>query len=82
MGTAQTTFVVERCCDATGSHVTGRGPDQTRKYVLRIPCVFFLLTIVVVHSGVPLGVRMRNRKLRNIHPSGAFSPEVPPWGAR
>jgi hypothetical protein len=24
-----------------------------------------------------LGVRMRNRKLRNIHPSGAFSPEVP-----
>jgi hypothetical protein len=27
--------------------------------------------------GVPLGVRMRNHKLRNIRPSGAFSPEVP-----
>jgi hypothetical protein len=42
MGTAQTTFVVERCDGATGSHetgshVTGRDPDRTRKYVLRMP---------------------------------------------
>ena len=27
--------------------------------------------------GVPLGVPMRNRKLHNIRPSGAFSPEMP-----
>jgi len=27
-------------------------------------------------AGVPLGARMRNRKLCNIRPSGAFSPEV------
>jgi hypothetical protein len=79
MGTARTTFVVERCGGATE-----RGPDQTRKYVLCMPSFslrFFLLTIVVVHSGVPLGVRMRNRKLHTIYPSGAFLPEVPPWSA-
>ena len=29
--------------------------------------------------GVPLGVRMRNRKLGNIRPSGAFWPEVTLW---
>ena len=30
--------------------------------------------------GIPLGVRMCNRKLSNIHPSGAFWPEVTsPW---
>ena len=55
----------------------------------RFPC--FFLTIVVVQNvslrttdraigsapkGVPLGVSMRNRKLRNIRPSGAFWPEV------
>jgi hypothetical protein len=27
-------------------------------------------------KGVPLCVHMRNRKFRNIHPSGASSPEV------
>ena len=31
----------------------------------------------VTHSGFPWkGMRMRNRKLRNIRPSGAFSPEI------
>jgi hypothetical protein len=30
----------------------------------------------VTPFGVSLGVRMRNRKLRNIKPSGAFLPEV------
>ena len=30
----------------------------------------------VTPKEVPLGVHMRNRKLRNIHPSGAFLPEV------
>ena len=29
----------------------------------------------VTSFGVPLGARMRNRKLRNIRPSGTFSPE-------
>ena len=29
--------------------------------------------------GVPLGVRMRNQKLGNIRPSGAFWPEVTLW---
>ena len=29
----------------------------------------------VISFGVPLCARMRNRKLRNIRPSGAFSPE-------
>jgi hypothetical protein len=32
-----------------------------------------------VTFGVPLGVRLRNRKLHNILPSGAFSPEVTLW---
>jgi hypothetical protein len=27
-------------------------------------------------TGIPVGVRMRNPKLRNIHHSGAFRPEV------
>ena len=56
---------------------------------------FFLLTIVVQNVSlrmtdrttgspvtpkeVPLGVRMRNRKLRNIRPSGAFWLEVTLW---
>ena len=30
----------------------------------------------VTPKRVPLGVHMHNRKLRNIHPSGAFLPEV------
>ena len=30
----------------------------------------------VTPKEVPLGVHMRNRKLRNIHPSGAFLPDV------
>ena len=29
--------------------------------------------------GVPLSVCIHNRKLRNIRPSGVFSPEVPLW---
>jgi hypothetical protein len=55
-------------------------------------CAFFLTIVVVQNvslpmtdratgsnvtpKGVPLGVHMRNRKLRNIHPSGAFLSEV------
>ena len=35
----------------------------------------------VTPSGFPVGVRMHNGKLRNIRPSRAFLPEVPPWGA-
>jgi len=80
------------------SHVTGRGPDRNRKYVLRMYNRYILYyyysrstkcsTVVQVPwlpevteghmtaKGFPLGVRMRNRKLRNIRPSGAFSPEV------
>jgi hypothetical protein len=33
----------------------------------------------VTPKGVPLGVHMHNRKLRNIRPSGAFWPEVTLW---
>ena len=29
--------------------------------------------------GVPFGLRIRNRKLRNIRPSGAFWPEITLW---
>jgi len=37
MYTAQVAFVVvERGCGATGSHVTGRGPDRNRKCVMRM----------------------------------------------
>ena len=59
MGTAQTTFAVELCDGATGSHVTESGPDRksrarklrhSRKYDLRMPGFFprVFLTIVVV----------------------------------
>ena len=75
MGTDKATFEVVELPEVTSPKVT------SRKYVLR----FFLLTIVVqatwlpevtkglvTPSGVPLGVRVRNRKLGNIRPSGAF----------
>jgi hypothetical protein len=75
--------------EVTRSDMTGKGLD--RKYVLRMPGFFphFVLTIAVVQVpwlpevtkgdpfGVPLGVRMHNRKLCNIRPNGAFSPEEP-----
>jgi hypothetical protein len=63
------------------SHVTGSGPG--RKYVLRMPRffprVFFFLVVVTwlpdvteghfIPFGVPLGVRIRNRKLCNTRSS-------------
>ena len=63
MGTDKATFAEVERGGATGSDVTGSGPDRTRKWS-RDP------------EGIPLGARMRNRKLRNIRPSRAFSPVV------
>ena len=64
MGTAQLLFEREQGeateGNVTGSHVTGRDVSH-------------------VTGSVPVQkyvLRMRNRKLRNSHPSGAFSPEV------
>jgi hypothetical protein len=61
MGTAQVAFAVVLCGSATGSHVTGS--DVTEVTSVTWP----------VQKNV---LRMRNRKLCNIRPSGAFWPEV------
>ena len=49
----------------------------SRKYV---PALFLKIVVQVPWSrdpeGVPLGVRMRNRRFHNIPPSRAFSPVV------
>ena len=67
---------------ATGSHVTGRGPD--RMYALRMPGFFprfvsynssstsTMATGSDPRSRDPFGVRIRSRNWRNIQPIGAF----------
>jgi hypothetical protein len=69
------------------SHVTGRGPDRKLPRSMFcawpvFPRAFFNITVVQVPwlhvtegrdpFGVLLGLRMHNRKLRNICPSGVF----------
>ena len=71
----------------TGINLTGRCPDWNRKShkwsrahssstkcstVVQIPWLLEVTKGHVIPKGVPLGVRMRNRKLRHICPSGAF----------
>ena len=66
----------------TGSHVTGSDRMRMRnQYILYgsgtvVPWLPGVTSSPIVTprdpEGVPLGVRMRNRKLRNIRTSGAF----------
>ena len=72
MRTGKTALVEVVQCGATGSHVTG----SMFCACATNPALFFLLQQQYKMQS-RLGLRMRNRKQRNIRHSGVFSLEVP-----
>jgi hypothetical protein len=56
--------------------VTGTGSHGDDRVHMRNLFPRFFVTIVVEQNDRREGERMHNRKLRNIRPSGAFSPEM------